>query len=123
MIKGIAPTGKYMYINGGTASGTYISPGSMGAGMVRWNSNMNCLEVNDGNIWKTLDMGHASVGLTPEAESLLDWAKVKMQEEQEMKRLAENHPAVAMALENLNKSQEQLKATIILSKDYEKSTS
>jgi hypothetical protein len=95
----------------------------MGAGMVRWNSNMNCLEVNDGNIWKTLDMGHASVGLTPEAESLLDWAKVKMQEEQEMKRLAENHPAVAMALENLNKSQEQLKATIILSKDYEKSTS
>jgi hypothetical protein len=46
-----------------------------------------------------------------------------MQEEQELKRLAENHPAVAMALENLNKSQEQLKATIILSKDYEKSTS
>ena len=123
MIKGISPQGKYMYINGGTASGTYISPGATGAGMVRWNQNMNCFEVNDGNSWKTLDMGYASVGLTSEAESLLDWAKIKMQEEQEMKRLAENHPAVAIALENLNKSQEQLKATIILSKDYEKSTS
>ena len=123
MIKGISPQGKYMHINGGAASGTYISPGSVGAGMLRWNSNINCLEVNDGNIWKTLDMGNASVGLTPEAESVLDWAKAKMQEEREMKRLAEDHPAVAMALENLNKSQEQLKATIILSKDYEKSTS
>jgi hypothetical protein len=123
MIKGISPQGKYMYVNGGTASSTYISPGAVGAGMLRWNQNITCFEVNDGNSWRTLDMGYASVGLTPEAESLLDWAKIKMQEEQEMKRLAEDHPAVAMALENLNKSQEQLKATIILSKDYEKSTS
>jgi hypothetical protein len=123
MIKGISPQGRYMYVNGGTASSTYISPGAVGAGMVRWNQNMTCFEVNDGNSWKALDMGYASVGLTPEAESLLDWAKIKMQEEQEMKRLAKDHPAVAMALENLNKSQEQLKATIILSKDYEKSTS
>jgi hypothetical protein len=123
MIKGIAPTGKYMYINGGPSSSTYISPGAVGAGMVRWNQNMSCFEVNDGNSWRILEMGYASVGLSPEAETLLDWAKIKMQEEQEMKRLAEDHPAVAIALENLNKSQEQLKATIILSKDYEKSTS
>jgi hypothetical protein len=123
MIKGISPQGKYMYVHGGNASSAYISPGAIGAGMIRWNSNTNCLEVNDGNMWKTLDMGYATVGLSLEAESLLDWAKTKMQEEQEMKKLAEDHPAVAMALENLNKSQEQLKATIILSKDYEKSTS
>jgi hypothetical protein len=123
MIKGISQQGKYMYIHGGTASSTYISPGAVGAGMIRWNSNMNCFEVNDGNVWKTLDMGYATVGLTPEAESLLDWTKEKMQEEQEMKQLAQDHPAVAIALENLNKAEDQLKATIILSKDYEKSTS
>jgi hypothetical protein len=123
MIKGISPQGKYMYVHGGNASSTYISPGAVGAGMIRWNSNTNCLEVNDGNTWKTLDMGYATVGLSSEAESLLDWAKTKMQEEQEMQTLAENHPAVKTALENLNKAQEQIKATIILSKDYEKSTS
>jgi hypothetical protein len=119
MIKGITQQGKYMYIHGGSASPPYISPGTSGAGMVRWNSNMNCLEVNDGNSWKTIDMGYATVGLNPEAEMLLDWAKVKMQEEQEMKRLAENHPAVKIALENLNKAQEQLKATVILSKEHQ----
>ncbi len=42
-----------------------------------------------------------------------------MHEEQEMKALAEKHPAVAIALENLNKAQQQLKATIILSKEYQ----
>jgi hypothetical protein len=119
MIKGISPTGKYMYINGGVAGSAYISPGAVGAGMMRWNPNMNCIEVNDGNSWKTLDMGYASVGLSPEAESLLDWAKLKMQEEQEMKHLAQDHPAVKIALENLNKAQEQLQATVILSKDYQ----
>jgi hypothetical protein len=123
MIKGITQSGKYTVVTGGHSTNPYISPGSAGAGMLRWNPNMNIMEVNDGVSWKQIDMGYPSVGLTPEAESLLDWAKIKMQEEQEMKRLAEDHPAVAMALENLNKSQEQLKATIILSKDYEKSTS
>ena len=109
-----------MYVHGGQAAAhTYISPGSVGAGMLRWNPNMNCIEVNDGSIWKTLDMGYATVGLSSEAESLLDWAKVKMQEEQEMKRLSETQPAVKIALENLNKAQEQLKATIILSKEYQ----
>lgn len=120
MIKGISPQGRYMYVNGGSASTTYISPGSVGAGMLRWNPNMNAIEVNDGNMWKMLDMGYASVGLTPEAESLLDWAKKKMQEESEYNILAKDHPAIAIALENLNKAEQQLKATVILSKDYEK---
>lgn len=117
MIRGISPQGKYMYINGGTISATYISPGSVGAGMLRWNSNTNCIEVNDGNVWKTLDMGYATVGLNSEAEELLDWAKAKMIEEKEMKALAEYHPAVKIAFENLNKAQQQLKATVILSKE------
>ena len=123
MIKGIASTGKYVAVSGGQLSGPYISPGAVGAGMVRWNSNTNEFQINDGNSWQSFPSSYPSVGLTSQAEEILEWALVKMQEEQEMKRLAENHPAVAMALENLNKSQEQLKATIILSKDYEKSTS
>ena len=119
MIKGISSLGKYIEVSGGSTSNPYISPGASGAGMVRYNPNMNQLEVNDGNSWIRIDTGYASVGLSPEAEMLLDWAREKMREEQEMKTLAERHPAVAIALENLNKSQEQLKATVILSKEYE----
>lgn len=119
MIKGITQQGKYVTVSGGSASNPYISPGSAGAGMIRWNPNTNHMEVNDGNSWQQLGMNFASVGLTSEAETLLDWARDKMQEEQEMKRLAENHPAVKIALENLNKAQEQLKATVILSKEHQ----
>ncbi len=119
MIKGITQTGKYTVVSGGTSSNPYISPGAAGAGMVRWNPNMHQLEVNDGNSWQQISMNFATVGLTVEAELLLDWAREKMREEQEMKRLAEHHPAVAIAIENLNKAQQQLKATVILSKEYQ----
>ena len=123
MIKGLSSSGKYIAVSGGQLSGPYISPGAVGSGMVRWNSNTNEFQINDGNSWQNFPAAYPSIGLNSQAEEILDWASEKMREEQEMKRLAENHPAVAMALENLNKSQEQLKATIILSKDYEKSTS
>ena len=119
MIKGITQTGRYMMVSGGTPSNPYISPGAAGAGMVRWNPNMHQLEVNDGNSWQQISMGFSSVGLTSEAEILLDWAREKRNEELAMKALAEKHPAVAIALENLNKAEQQLKATVILSKDYQ----
>jgi hypothetical protein len=122
MIKGISPQGKYMYVNGGSANTTYISPGAVGAGMLRWNPNMNSMEVNDGNMWKTLDMGYATVGLSGEAEALLDWAKRKRDEELEFERMSKDHPAVKIALENLNKAKQQLDATIILSKEYDETT-
>jgi hypothetical protein len=123
MIKGISPTGRYISISGGNSSGPYISPGSTGAGMVRWNSNMSQLEINDGNSWLALSTNYASVGLTEEAICILDWANKKMVEELQIIALADKHPAVAIALENLNKVKQQLDATIILSKDHEKTTS
>ena len=118
MIKGITG-GKYVMVQGGSSSDPYISPGSAGAGMIRWNPNMNCMEVNDGAVWKTIDMGYATVGLSADAESILDWAKQKRAEELEYERLAKDHPAIQIALENLNKAQQQLKATVILSKEHE----
>lgn len=75
MIRGVNSTSKYITVTGGSPASTYISPGSVGAGMLRWNPSMNCMEVNDGNMWKTIDMGYANVELTYDAESLLDWAR------------------------------------------------
>jgi len=126
MIKGINAQGSFITVSGGTVSSTYISPGSAGAGMLRWNPNMNCMEVNDGSVWKTLESSYASVSLTPEAESILLWARRKMEEDRMIESLQDDHPAVKIAKENLNKAKEaalraeqQLKATVTLSKEHE----
>jgi hypothetical protein len=102
MINGITTGGRYITVSGGSGSNPYISPGSVGAGMLRWNPNMNCMEVSDGNIWKTLSMDYASVSLTPEAESLLDWARQKKQEEQSLEAMMEKYPGLKKAKENFD---------------------
>jgi hypothetical protein len=68
-------------------------------------------------MWKQLESSYASVGLTPEAESILQWARQKRNEELEMTALGNTHPAVKIAVENLNKAEQQLKATVILSRE------
>jgi len=125
MIKSIHSDGKYMQVLGGTPPNTYT--GSVGnlcgvVGNVRFNSSSQTFEVYDGTTWVTLQNSYASIGLTSQAESILDWAYKKMTEEAELEQLSKDNPAVAAAVENLNKAKEQLKATIILSKEYEKTT-
>ena len=120
MIKGLTTTGKYIQVIGG-ASSTYVNgySGAQGVGNVRFNTTNQNLEIYDGSNWMTMNMGYPTIGLTSDAESLLDWARQKRDEELSLKALAEKHPAVKIALENLNKAEQQLKATVILSKDYE----
>lgn len=100
----------------------YIPPGGQSAGMMRYNTNMNVVEVYDGQVWKEVS-SYASVGLTVEAEALLDWAREKRNEELEIKNLAKEHPTINIALDNLKKAKIQLDTTIILSKENEESTS
>lgn len=119
MIKGINSSSRYITVSGGTPATPYISPGSVGAGMIRWNSNMNCMEVNDGSMWRTIDMGYASLELTAEAESLLDWARKKRDQETSLRALAEKNIAVKIALDNLEQAQQQLDITAHLARDYE----
>jgi hypothetical protein len=102
MIKGINSSGRYVTVTGGQSSGVYISPGAQGAGMMRWNSNANCIEVNDGNSWITMCMGYATVDLNGEAESLLDWARKKRDEESRIRALAEKHPGIRDLQERLD---------------------
>lgn len=71
----------------------YISPGSMSAGMVRYNSSSQNLEVYDGNAWLTLS-GSADVGLSPEAQQVLDWAYKKMKDDEQLELLLEKHPGL-----------------------------
>ena len=71
----------------------YISPGSMSAGMVRYNSSSQNLEVYDGNSWLALS-GSADVGLSPEAQQVMDWAYKKMIEEEQLEALLAKHPGL-----------------------------
>jgi hypothetical protein len=100
MINGLSSKGKYIYIHGGHSHIPYISPGSAGAGMIRWNPNTNQLEVNDGNIWIKFSETAPTIGLTDEAEEIMDWARGKMREERRIKELCQRYPALQKAKDN-----------------------
>ncbi len=106
MIKGINSSGRFVTVSGGQPSSNYISPGSSGAGMLRYNSNMSTIEVNDGNSWQQLHMNYATVELTPEAESLLEWAREQRSKQQARKYAAENNPALKKAYEGIRRAEE-----------------
>jgi hypothetical protein len=118
MIKDIHASGRYMQISGGSSS-TYVNgySGLQGVGNMRYNTSNQNMEVFDGNNWIQLNMGYASVGLSAEAENLLDWAKRKRNEELEYEQLAEGNQAVKIAIENLEKAKYHLSITAKLAKD------
>jgi hypothetical protein len=121
MIKSIMSSGRYMTVSNGNTS-TYVNnqPGSQGVGNVRYNTSNQNMEVYDGNNWMTINMNHASVGLNSEAESLLDWARKKRDEEDAWYKLAKTNEAVRIALEQLEQARERLELTAILARDYER---
>jgi hypothetical protein len=121
MISGIMLSGKHMFVNAGYSSMPYVNNSNTSAGMVRYNNNN--LEVYDGATWLTISGSVAGVGLNGAAESAIDWAMRKMAEEEAMMALADEYPAVKIALANLEKAKQQLDATIILSKEHDKTTS
>jgi regulator of protease activity HflC (stomatin/prohibitin superfamily) len=136
MIDGISSTGKYIIAGGGNNL-PYISPNSSNPmqGMVRVNNNY--LEAYNGGGWQSLSSGYAQVGLTPAAEEAIDWVIKHREEMARIEALDTDHPAVKIAKENIARAKEamktaqeevanaekQLKATLILSKEYENSTS
>jgi len=124
MIKGIAHSGKYLTVTGGFPMNPYIPAGGQSAGMVRYNTNMNIMEVYDGSSWKSLSSESAVIKLDDTAIEAIDWVKKKMQEEEVLISLPSDHPAVKIARQHVNlakqalkEAEEQLKITEILSKD------
>ena len=124
MIKGITPSGRYINVSSGSSS-TYVNgyAGAQGVGNMRYNTTNQNIEVFDGNNWIMLNMSFASIGLNGEAESLLDWARKKRDEELAWESLAKDNQAVKIALENLNKARQQLDITAKLAREYEQTIS
>jgi hypothetical protein len=120
MIKNITPIGRYITVSGGNSS-TYVNgySGAQGVGNMRFNTSTQNMEVFDGSSWITLNMDYASVGLNGDAESLLDWAREKRNEEMKWYSLASSNEAVRIALEQLEQAKTRLELTAILSREHE----
>jgi hypothetical protein len=128
MIKGIT-NGPGLKILAGNTSLPYINmdPNSPIQGSLRiWG---NDIQAWSGNNWMTINSSYATVQLDEQTLDLLDWARKKKQEEEMLISLPDDHPAVNLARQNVNRAkqalqeaEEQLKITTILSKD-EKTTS
>lgn len=121
---------KGVNVLGGNTSLQYVSQNSSNPmqGMVRiWGTD---LQVFDGSNWSNIASSYATVELDGETQSMLQWIRKKQAEELEIETLSQDHPAVRIAKENLNKvkaemerAEQQLKATVILSKEYDETTS
>ena len=123
MIKGLTG-GIGITVSGGNTSVPYVNSNLNNPmqGMIRING--SDMQVFDGSSWMNINASYATATLDIDTVTLLEWARKKRLEEQAIEILASDHAAVRIAKENLNKvkaeivrAEQQLKATIILSKD------
>jgi hypothetical protein len=119
MIKGVISNSPYISV--GTVNNDYMNMSTPSSGMLRYNGNLNCIEAYDGSYWRQFTQ-YQTVDLTIHGNDILNWAAKKMQEERNRKLLAESHPAIKAALENLERAEEQLETTIHLSKEHDLQT-
>jgi hypothetical protein len=119
MLRTVSGAGRYVMVQGGMPAHTYInsSSGYMNVGDVRYNVQMQRLEVYDGQIWVEISTGHASVGLTPDAERALDWANRKIEEEAELDRLAASNATIADLIKQKKELDDKIKMVQILTKE------
>lgn len=108
MIKGIYGGGRYVQVNNGSPAWPSIysnhnsTPSSSSqsfSGQLRYNTMNSSMEIFDGNMWQAIGNSVSQVGLTHEAEELLDWVKQKRQEEINLMKRMEQHPGLKDAYE------------------------
>ena len=86
-------------------------------GAMSYDQNSQSMKVYDGNVWQTIGGGSATVNLNPNAISILKWAEQKMNEERELKALAEKHPSIKDLVNQIKEKEEQLKVVQTLLKE------
>ena len=108
--------GKHILVGGGNSASNYINTGAgmMGVGDLRFNTSTQQIEFYNGQTWQIFIMAQATVGLTDQAETAIDWAMKKMEEEREARAMSEQYPAVADALGAVCEAEQQLKTVVAL---------
>ena len=115
MIKGLMGDA-YVNVSGGDTSLPYVTQNTNNPiqGIIRVNGNL--LETFDGTRWIQINSSYATVSLTATCQAAMNWVIDKMTEEQKMKALAEQHPAIADLVAAVDNAQEQLRMTAALVK-------
>jgi len=93
MIKTLNSGSQHIAVSGGNPSVFPISPGAVGAGMVRYNPNMQQMEVYDGLTWQGIN-SHVTIDLDMTSKEAIEWAYEKMQEEKRLQALMSKHPGL-----------------------------
>lgn len=121
MLKGLNTGGRYLEVRGGNAS-THVSRSYNASlhnqGQMMYDLDSQCIKVFDGNSWIVMAGSYATVELSYEAQSLLDWALFKREEERKLEKLIEEYPHLKDAHESLKTEQEKFEMLVMLSKKY-----
>lgn len=106
----IKSSSRYIFINNQSGP-THISVyGSNlhGVGNVRFDTGSQCFQIYDGHTWVTYYDKQVNIELTQEAETILNWAKKKMNEERELEQLSKAHPSLNDLISQIKEKQNQL---------------
>jgi len=98
MISNLHSQSDWLYANTNPSS-MYVG-NQQSAGMLRYNTQNNHMEVYDGTNWMKFG-SNASIGLTREAEEIMRWARDKMREDREFDALCREYPTLQDAYERL----------------------
>jgi hypothetical protein len=114
-----------LWVSTGGSSMPYINMNAPSSGMMRWNGNNNCIEVFDGsmNLWQQMYGKTADIQISPQLQTVVNWATQRIAEESDWEKLAVTNEAVKIALENMKKAKQQLDITAKLVKDHNETTS
>ena len=104
MIKNLHSSTNHIQIGNSYSHVPPISPGAQSAGMLRWNTSSNTIEVYNGVAWFGVETS-ADITLSDSAQQALDWAVDKMKEEARLQDLMSRHPG----LKDLNDKFEMMK--------------
>jgi hypothetical protein len=117
MIKSIT-VGRYLTVNGGIpthVSKNYSSSSNGKLGDMMYDLDSQSIKVFDGYMWQQLNTS-PMIQLDGEAESLLNWARTKKQEEIRLADLTKNNPVVKDLVDQIKEKEEQLRMVQILLK-------
>lgn len=112
MLNGINSSGRYLQVSGDSST-TYVNKNygsnTFMTGDMRYDLDSQCIKVFDGSSWQSMVGSMATVELTYEAESLLNWAREKRDEERLLEKQAQENPAIKDLVEQIKNKQDQIK--------------
>jgi len=100
MIRSVS-AGPGLAVAGGGMSYPHVNMNNASAGLVRYNGNTQNFEVYDGSSWMAMYSVAATVTLDYDVQTILNWAREKMQEDLRLKELSQRHPGIRDLQEKL----------------------